>query len=88
MFSFSSSKFTTLKNGDNLLITKIPERFLQPGQYYLHFFLIENKKRDIYIEKDILSFNVVNGERQIGAYMGKEPGYIRPNFNWINESNS
>ena len=87
MFSFSSSKFTTLKNGDNLLLTQIPERFLQPGQYYLHFFLIENKKRAIYIEKDILSFNVVNGERPIGVYMGKEPGYIRPDFNWINKSN-
>ena len=87
MFSFSSSKFTTLKKGDNLLITKIPEKFLQPGQYYLHFFLIENRKRAIYIEKDILSFNVVNGERQIGVYMGKEPGYIRPDFNWINKSN-
>ena len=87
MFSFASSKFTTLKKGDNLLITQIPEKFLQPGQYYLHFFLIENRKRAIYIEKDILSFNVVNGEREIGVYMGKEPGYIRPDFNWINKSN-
>ncbi|MEJ6588425.1 MAG: ABC transporter ATP-binding protein [Crocinitomicaceae bacterium] len=87
MFSFASSKFTTLKKGDNLLITQIPEKFLQPGQYYLHFFLIENRKRAIYIEKDILSFNVVNGEREIGVYMGKEPGYIRPFFNWINKSN-
>lgn len=87
MFSFASSKFTTLKKGDNLLITQIPKKFLQPGQYYLHFFLIENRKRAIYIEKDILSFNVVNGEREIGVYMGKEPGYIRPDFNWINKSN-
>jgi len=86
MFSFSSSKFTTLQKGNNKLITQIPKMFLQPGQYYLHFMVVEDKKIAIFIEKDILSFNVVHGERALGVFMGKEPGYIRPNFNWINQS--
>ena len=85
MFSFGSSKSINLKKGNNMLITEIPEKFLQPGQYYLHFFLIENRKRAVCIERDILSFNVAHGERQIGVYMGKEPGYIRPSFKWINK---
>ena len=86
MFSFGSSKTTLLNKGDNILITEIPKYFLQPGNYYLHFFFIEDKKRAIFVERDILTFNVVNSKREIGIYMGKEPGDIRPNFNWINKS--
>lgn len=83
MFSFSSSKFLFLNEGSNKLITQIPKLFLQPGQYYLDFMIIEDSKFAIHIEKDILTFNVVYGERPIGTFMGKEPGDIRPNFKWI-----
>jgi len=85
MFSFSSAA-TIIYSGRNILKTIIPIKFLQPGQYYLHFMIVEDRKRAIFVEKDIISYNVINGERPFGVYMGNEPGYIRPRFNWTNEN--
>ena len=34
------------------------------------------------MEKDIVSFCVVEGGRELGSYMGREPGSIRPTFKW------
>ena len=36
------------------------------------------------MEKDIFRFTVVDGGRDLGVYMGREPGYIRPQFKWSN----
>lgn len=84
MFSFSNDDKSMLKVGHNILTCYFPEGFLQSGQYFLSFFIVENKKRAIFIEKDILSFVVVEAGREIGVYMGREPGYIKPKFHWIN----
>lgn len=83
MFSFSNaSTDSQLVRGANIFGCYIPKGFLQSGQYFLSLFIIEDKRKAIFIEKDILSFVVVNAQREIGVYMGKEPGYIRPKFNW------
>lgn len=82
IFSFSSGNKIKLENGINNIVAEIPEYFLQSGKYSLHMFLIEDSKRAVFHESDIFSFTVVDGKRDIGVYMGREPGYIRPNFNW------
>ena len=74
-----------LKKGINNLICKIPANFLQSGKFTLSLFFIEDKKNALLISNEIMSFTVVDSPREIGVYMGKEPGYIRPNFNWINQ---
>lgn len=74
-----------LSRGDNRLICEIPAHFLQSGQYFLTFMLIKDNKKAEITEKDVLSFVVVDGDREIGTYMGKEPGYIRPKFRWYYE---
>ncbi|PRZ20089.1 ABC transporter ATP-binding protein [Flavobacterium granuli] len=84
MFSFSNFQTTNLKTGDNNLICTIPASFFQPGQYFLSLFIIEDKRQAIFVEKNIISFTVVDGERELGVYMGKEPGYIKPQFEWKN----
>ncbi|TXG38853.1 ABC transporter ATP-binding protein [Seonamhaeicola maritimus] len=83
MFSFSSTK-APLKQGENIMSCYFPKGFLQSGQYFLSFFFIKDKRKAICIEKDIISFVVADGTRDIGVYMGKEPGYIRPQFEWHN----
>lgn len=83
LFSFSNiHSDLKLKNGLNNLHCYFPKGFLQAGQYFLSLFIVKDKSHAIFIEKDIISFIVINGKRDIGVYMGKEPGSIRPKFEW------
>ena len=87
MFSFSHSrKKIVLREGTNTLACYFPKSFLQPGEYYLSFLVVEDRKRPVFIQKDIISFTVVNASRDIGVYMGREPGYIRPDIEWKNKT--
>lgn len=77
-----------LKNGFNHLVCKFPKGFFNIGSFYLSFFLIKDSKEVIFSESDILSFNIQAGQRVIGDWMGKEPGYIKPIFEWQNLNNN
>ena len=48
---------------------------------------MKDKREALFIENDILSFTIVDGSRDLGVYMGREPGYIKPQFNWILDNN-
>ena len=83
MFSFSNTdEELVLKNGVNNVKCLFPASFFQSGQYFLSLFIIKDKREAIFVEKDIMAFTVVNGGRELGVYMGREPGYIRPQFKW------
>ena len=83
MFSFSNrNNDLKLKSGHNELTCKFPSSFFQSGQYFLSLFIVEDKRKAIFIEKDIMSFTIVDSGRDIGVYMGMEPGYIKPQFEW------
>ena len=85
LFSFSSGNSEiSLKKGINKLICKFPKDFFQSGQYSLTFLLVKDKKAVVFSEKDIITFTIVDGIREIGTYMGIEPGYIKPKFLWEN----
>lgn len=73
-----------LKEGDNHLVCTLPKGFLNIGNYYLSFYLIQDARDTVFVEKDILSFNVQEGGRSLGSWMGKEPGFIKPVFTWKN----
>ncbi|MNR30090.1 hypothetical protein D3C85_1475230 [compost metagenome] len=88
LFSFSNvAESDSLKYGYNELTCIFPASFFQSGQYFLSFFLVKDKREALFIENDILSFTIVDGSRDLGVYMGREPGYIKPQFNWILENN-
>lgn len=83
LFSFgTASNECNFKQGENRIICSFPAKFFQPGNYYLTFLLVEDKKRAVLVEKELASFTVVDGQRAIGTYMGREPGFIRPHFKW------
>ena len=83
LFSFSNSnEKDVLLLGKNELKCIFPSSFFQSGQYFLSFYFIKNRKEAIFIENDIMSFTVVDSSRELGIYMGREPGYIRPTFQW------
>jgi len=66
----------------NILTCRFPAGFLQSDEYFLSFLFIEDKHTAIFKEKDILQFAIINAPRELGIYMGKEPGYVRPRFEW------
>ncbi|MFZ2282372.1 MAG: ABC transporter ATP-binding protein [Lutibacter sp.] len=86
LFTFShSGNNLKLKQGVNKLKCTLPKGFLNIGTYYLAFYIIENSKTTLFVEKDIMMFNVQHAERAIGSWLGREPGFIKPVFNWIIE---
>ncbi len=83
LFTFSHiSTGQKIKSGLNHLICTFPKGFLNVGTYYLSVYLIEDAKNAVFVEKDILSFDIQFAERNIGGWMGREPGFIKPIFKW------
>lgn len=85
-FSHANSNLKLVK-GLNKVKCKFPKGFLNIGTYFLSLYIIENAKSTIFVEKDIMSFVIQEGERPLGSWMGKEPGFIKPNFEWSIEVN-
>lgn len=83
MFSFyDSNGHAKLQMGSNQLVCTIPSDFFQSGNYSLTLFIVKDKRTAVFVERDIFGFTVVDGGRELGVYMGREPGYIRPQFKW------
>jgi lipopolysaccharide transport system ATP-binding protein len=83
LFTFShvnDNKKLTI--GFNHIKCTFPKGYLNVGTYYLSVYLIENAKSAIFNENDIMSFSIQEGQREIGSWMGKEPGFIKPLFKW------
>ncbi|BDU23563.1 ABC transporter ATP-binding protein [Flavobacterium sp. GSB-24] len=76
-----------LNKGLNKIKCSLPEGFLNIGTYYLSLYVIEDSKATIFVEKDIISFIIQEGERPLGSWMGREPGFIKPKFDWSIEVN-
>ena len=83
LFTFSHANSNIkLEHGTNNIRCTFPEGFLNIGSYYLSFYVIENAKSALFAEKDIMAFNIQEGERPVGSWMGREPGFIKPKFDW------
>lgn len=68
--------------GKNKVNFKIPGNFLNLDKYTLDFYAIVDKKSSVIFEEEVLSFTVLQGKRNAGDWMGKEPGFITTNFEW------
>jgi lipopolysaccharide transport system ATP-binding protein len=83
LFTFSNKKSgVALQSGYNVLRCVMPESFLNIGSYYLDVYVIEDSRRTVFVDLDVLSFGIHEGQRAIGAWMGKEFGFIKPQFDW------
>ena len=84
LFTFSTAGVASLHNGLNTLVCSFPKGFLNIGNYYLDLYLIEDSKKSIFHEPDIMAFTIQEGPRALGGWMGKEPGFTKPVFKWVN----
>ncbi len=64
-------------------ICYIPANFMNWGGYAIDLFVVEDSVRPFIVERDIVSFVISNKMNRIGTYMGKEPGDIRPVFDFV-----
>ena len=86
LFSFYDKlNSAPIRLGENKIICKIPGDFLQTGNFSLAIYVVKDKRQSVFSESDFLTFTVVDGGRDLGTYMGKEPGYIKPKFEWIKQ---
>ena len=81
VFSFASTQLP-MELGRNELTCVFPALFLQTGTFYVSLYVVTKDNKCLIIEKDVISFLVSDGGRDFGAYMGRQPGMIRPHFNW------
>jgi lipopolysaccharide transport system ATP-binding protein len=63
-----------------------PKKLFNDGTFYIDLLVVEAAKRAIIWENDIVSFLVNPENKPLGSWMGKELGYFRGNFPWINSS--
>jgi len=85
LFSFYDQSLKMQLN-ENIIECEFPANFLQSGNFSITLLVVENKKKAIFIENDIINFTVADGGRELGVFMGREPGNIRPQFLWNNLS--
>jgi lipopolysaccharide transport system ATP-binding protein len=82
MFSFYTPPGFKMNKGKNLVTCLFPSHFFQSGNFNLTLFVVEDARKGIFKEADIHVFTIVDGQRPMGVYMGREPGYITPKFEW------
>ena len=68
--------------GEFVQTCNIPADFFNWGSYALDLFVVENKSQGIITESDIISYTISNKEMSMGSWMGREPGDIRPVFDY------
>jgi lipopolysaccharide transport system ATP-binding protein len=78
----SNTKIADDKEGLFDVSVVFPDNFFNWGSFYIDLYIVENKKNILVVEKDIVSFTVINKQQEIGQWMGKEAGPIHPRFDW------
>ena len=48
-------------------------------------FLVRDKSRAFYVDNDAVSFTLSNKQASLGSWMGREPGDVRPQFDYTEE---
>lgn len=85
IISFSDrNRDAMLVVGRNKLSCYFHKEFFQTGNYGIGLFVVYNREKPIFVEKNIITFTVIDRKRELGAYMGREPGFIKPQFKWKN----
>lgn len=59
-----------------------PANFFNWGNLYIDLYVVEDLKKPILIINDIISFTLSNIKTELGQWMGREPGAIKPFFQW------
>lgn len=74
-----------MHNGKILSVLTIPAYFFNEGGFYVDL-MIHDGKKIVFLENDALHFVVIQESFELGEWMGKSRGALKPKFNWIVEN--
>ena len=75
------------KPGEYVQKCVIPANFMNWGNYAFDLVALENTNgvKALVDARDIVSFTIANKQVAIGGWLGKEPGYVTPKFEFVEE---
>ncbi len=73
------------QEGEYVQRCKIPADFLNWGNYMIDMFVVKDRSKAFLIENDVVSFTLANKQAALGSWMGREPGDVRPKFEYTEE---
>jgi lipopolysaccharide transport system ATP-binding protein len=73
------------KEGEYLQVCKIPANFLNWGNYMVDMYAVKDRSKGVVVENDVISFTLANKQSALGSWMGREPGDVRPQFDYTEE---
>lgn len=82
LFTMTNSGKVALQSGNNKLLCDIPKDFLNVGEYILSLYIIRNIHEGVLHEEDLLTFRIIERGKELGEWLGVEPGFIKTNFEW------
>jgi len=66
---------------DHCITLTIPKNFFNENVFFLDI-KASNNKKIIYMQEDIVAFSVIQESKELGSWMGKSKGPIKPDFEW------
>ncbi len=72
---------TATNNKSYCATMTIPGPFFNEGSFSIDI-LVSQQKQIIFLDNDVINFNVIQGNKEIGEWMGKTKGPLKPSFNW------
>ena len=85
MFSFGGGNQINLKHDIGVYeqTCHFPANFFNWGNYALDLYVVKDRRLAFIVEDDIVSFTLSNKAVSLGSWMGKEPGDITPQFDFV-----
>ncbi|MEP5253981.1 MAG: ABC transporter ATP-binding protein [Winogradskyella arenosi] len=72
-----------VKEGKQLLAMRMPNFFFNEGNFSMDL-MITNGKKQLFFEPDCIQFTMLQESKELGQWMGKTKGPLKPKFNWFN----
>ena len=86
MVTTSLNNLNLVQTGINkTAIMSIPSGYFNEGTFAVDLMVLNKDKRGyktLFSEADVLTFQIQPHQKELGTWMGKEVGYILPQFNW------
>ena len=74
------------ETGNHTVFVQIPEGFLNDGSYIIDLMIFaeqsSGKNNPLFREEEFMFFDILPEKRELGQWMGKVPGFVRPSFSW------
>ncbi|WP_159023045.1 ABC transporter ATP-binding protein [Formosa sp. L2A11] len=69
------------KEGKQLVTMHLPNFFFNEGNFSVDI-MITNGKKQLFFEPDSVQFTMLQETKELGGWMGRSPGFLKPIFKW------